>query len=42
MDNKVQENDFVRRSTILGFLNAIENVLESGKRFVMSRFLYVI
>jgi len=40
MVNEEKENDFLKKSTILGFLNAIENILESGKRFVMSRFLY--
>ena len=40
MVNEEKRNDFLQKSTILGFLNAIENILESGKRFVMSRFLY--
>ena len=40
MVNEKNESDFYTKSTILGFLNAIENTLESGKRFVMSRFLY--
>jgi len=40
MVNEKNESDFYTKSTILGFLNAIENILESGKRFVMSRFLY--
>ena len=40
MDSKENESNFPKKSIILGFLNSIENILESGKRFVMSRFLY--
>jgi len=40
MDSEENESNFPKKSIILGFLNSIENILESGKRFVMSRFLY--